>query len=565
MRTTQRTPRAPTADGAAEPDPSTAPTASARTRRHTPSFVCAVPLRVSPAQERVLLARLEAARALYNACLGEARRRWRLVRQSRAYQHARTLPRHTPERTDAFRAARAAQGLTEASVQQYAKDCRHASGWIERHLDAPVTQKLASRAYGAVLTLAIGKAHRVRFKGTQQLDTVEGKSNETGLVWRSDQVVWRGLILPAKLPSDVAQRDPVLAHGLAARVKYVRLVRRKVGMKNRFWAQLICEGTPYQKAEHSLGQGSVGLDLGPSTIAMVSPIQARLDRFCRELLPDARAVKRDERHLDRQRRANNPENYHPNGTVKTGRKGRKHWRESLRQRRTQRTLADRQRRLAAHRTSLQGRWVHQVLRQGDTVLLEMVSYHAWQRRFGRSIQRHAPGMFVHRLTRLAESAGGRVITVPTRTTKLSQTCQCGQVKKKPLSLRVHHCEQCGLEMQRDLYSAYLIRFVDPTTFLLHADQARESWPGWEPILRAAWQQASSTSQPASERDRRPSCVRRQRAALRQSRSPATGLPAKAKSSDAVVGQPARAGQRWRRCKPKPPGFIRESGSADDMA
>jgi len=518
---------------------------SARSRRCTPSFVSEVPLRVSPAEERVLLARLEAARALYNACLGEALRRWRLVRQSRAYQHARSLPRHMPERTDAFRAARAAQGFTEAALQQYAKDCRHASGWIELHLDAPVMQKLATRAFHAVLRVAIGKAKRVRFKGKQQLDTVEGKSNETGLVWRTDQVVWRGLTLAARLPKEVEQRDPVLGHGLASRVKYVRLVRRKLGTRNRFWAQLICEGRPYRKPTHLLGEGIVGMDLGPSTIAVVTPTQAHLERFCAELVPDARATRREERHLDRQRRANNPGNYHPNGTVKKGRKGRKHWRASMRQRRTQAHLADRQRRLAAHRKSLHGRLAHEVVRKGDAFLLEKVSYRAWQRRFGRSIQQRAPGMFVSILTRLAESAGGRVLTVPTRSTKLSQTCQCGQVKKKPLSLRIHCCDQCGLKMQRDLYSAHLIRFVDSKTHLLHADQAQAAWPGWEPILRAAWQQAQSTTQPTSGRDRGPSCVRRQRAAVRQSRSPATGLPAQANSPDAVAGEPARAGQRRR--------------------
>jgi putative transposase len=200
------------------------PGVSARRRRRTPSFISEVPLGVSPVQERVLLARLEAARALYNACLGEALRRWRLVRQSHAYQHARSLPRHTPQRTDAFRAARTAHGFTEAALQQYAKECRHASGWIEEHLDAPVMQKLASRAYGAVINLALGKAHRVRFKGKQQLDTVEGKSNDTGLTWRRDRVVWRGLTLLAYLPPRASQ-DPVLAHGLSSPVKYVRLVR----------------------------------------------------------------------------------------------------------------------------------------------------------------------------------------------------------------------------------------------------------------------------------------------------------------------------------------------------
>ncbi|MGO8950476.1 MAG: hypothetical protein ACLQUY_23015 [Ktedonobacterales bacterium] len=49
-------------------------------------------------------------------------------------------------------------------------------------------QQLATRAYRAVLSIAFGQAKRVRFKGRNQLDTVEGKSNATGLVWRTDSV-----------------------------------------------------------------------------------------------------------------------------------------------------------------------------------------------------------------------------------------------------------------------------------------------------------------------------------------------------------------------------------------
>jgi putative transposase len=141
------------------------------------------------------------------------------------------------------------------------------------------------------------------------------------------------------------------------------------------------------------------------------------------------------------------------------------------------------------------------------------------------------------LTRLAESAGGKVITVPTRSTKLSQTCQCGQVKKKPLSVRVHQCAACDVQMQRDLYSAYLIRFVDPKTFLLHADQAREAWPGAESLLRAAWQQAYPTHQPASGGASSPNHGQRRKAAVRRSRSSAAGSLAYPKSPDAVTARP----------------------------
>jgi putative transposase len=530
-------PQEPATASAPPPDATMAPAPRVRTRVRTPSFVCAIPLRVGPAEARVLQARLEAARALYNACLGEAHRRWQLVQQSKAYQHAQTLPKKTAERTEAFTAVRSAHDFTQAALQVYAKECRHAAHWIEDHLDAPVCQQLATRAYRAVNRVALGKAQRVRFKGKQQLDTFEGKSNVTGLVWRSDRVVWRGLTLPAVLPPRLLkepERDPVLAHGLAARVKYVRLVRRRMNGRPRFWVQLICEGTPYQKPQHGLGMGRVGMDLGPSTVAVVSETSARLQPFCAELDPEAAVIRREQRHLDRQRRANNPDNYEADGRVKKGRKGQKHWKVSQRQRRTQVRLADRQRRQKAHRKSLHGRLAHQVLRQGSTCLLEKVSYRAWQRRYGRSIQRRAPGMFVAILARLAASAGGQVHLIPTRPTKLSQTCQCGSIKKKPLSQRVHACEACGLRMQRDLYSAYLIRFVDPKTFLLHADHAAQAWPGREPVLRAAWQQALSTNQPASGGTVGTSHVRRQGAVRRQSWSSAAGHPAKRKSLDAVV-------------------------------
>jgi putative transposase len=325
-------------------------------------------------------------------------------------------------------------------------------------------------------------------------------------------------------------------------VKYVRLVRRRIHDTVRYSAQLICEGLPYQKPTHMLGQGTVGLDLGPSTVAVVSDTAARLESFCADLDPQAVQIRREQRHLDRQRRANNPDNYLPSGTVKKGRKGRKHWRASQRQRKTQACLADRQRRHAAHRKSLHGRLAHQIIHQGNSFLLEKVSYRAWQRRYGRSIQRSAPGTFVQILTRLAERAGGQVINVPTRSTKLSQTCQCGREKKKPLSLRVHDCPACGIQMQRDLYSAYLIRFVDPKTYLLHAGQARETWPGAESLLRAAWQQAHPTHQLASGGTSSPNHVRRRKAAVRQSRSSAEGSPVNSKSLDVVAARPREPGR-----------------------
>src|SRR5579862_623823 len=407
--------------------------------KRTPSFVCEVPLRVRPHEEHTLLVRLEAARQVYNACLGEARKRVRLVRESKAFQRARTLSRADPERTRLFRAARAQHGFSDYALQAFAQQFGHS--WLGEHLDSHVLQKLATRAYGAANQLLLGQAKRVRFKGRHQLDSVEGKTNASGIRWCIDHLEWSGLVLPAWLDP----KDLVVVHGLSCPVKYVRLVRRKVGLRHRFYAQLVCEGRPYRKARHPLGQGIVGLDLGPSTIAVVAEQEALLQPFCLEVTPNWQRLRRLERQLDRQRRASNPEHFDERGRVK---KGQKRWKVSKRQRRVQARRREVYRRLAATRKRSHGQLAHRVLALGSSFQLEQISYRAWQKQFGRSVGRSALGMFVSLLSRLAASAGGQVVELNTRKAKLSQRCHCGAVQKKPLRQRWHVCD-CGVSAQRD--------------------------------------------------------------------------------------------------------------------
>jgi len=80
------------------------------------------------------------------------------------------------------------------------------------------------------------------------------------------------------------------------------------------------------------------------------------------------------------------------------------------------------------------------------------------------------------LSRKAASAGGQVAMVNTHTTRLSQACVCGAVAKKPLGQRTHRCG-CGVECDRDVFSAHLVRFVDPTVHphLLDVESAKAAF------------------------------------------------------------------------------------------
>jgi hypothetical protein len=98
-------------------------------------------------------------------------------------------------------------------------------------------------------------------------------------------------------------------------------------------------------------------------------------------------------------------------------------------------------------------------------------------------------MFISHLKNKAERAGGQVVEIPTYSTKLSQTCQCGRVKKKTLKERVHQCE-CGVTAQRDLYSALLAKHIEPDTFVLQVSQLLDDWHSAQLRLQAAWRTAT---------------------------------------------------------------------------
>lgn len=139
-----------------------------------------------------------------------------------------------------------------------------------------------------------------------------------------------------------------------------------------------------------------------------------------------------------------------------------------------------------------------MLALGNTFHLEQLSYRTWQRIYGKSVQLCAPGMFVERLARLAASAGGTMVAINPWRARLSQICPCGRVKKKRRSERWHSCEQCGASAQRDLFSAFLARYVQPDSSLLNVGQAQAAWPAVEPLLQAAYEQAIK-NQPARGR------------------------------------------------------------------
>ena len=464
----------------------------------TPTFLLELPLSVTSEQAKRLRAHFEAARQFYNALLGEALRRLKRMRADPAWQVARALPRSQKrERSAAFSQLRQDYGFSEYALHAFARDANCA--WLADHIDSMLAQTLATRAYQAANRVCLGKAKKVRFRSKgRSLDSIENKWEKSGLRFtlqppkegKQGWLIWG----KDRLPALIDWCDPVVKYGLDHRIKYARLVRRKAyspkaqgvdALGYRYYVQLILEGTPYQKPKHTPGHDIIGLDLGPSTLAIVSREGvARLVPLCEELKPDARKKRRLERKLDRQRRANNPQNYDEKGRVNQHGKRRIPWKNSKGYLATRQRLAGKEHKLAAHRKSLHGKLVNEIVRVGNDIRIEKISYIGWQKQFGKSVGLRSPGMLIDHLRRTVASTGGTLHEFPTRTTKLSQYCHgCRRYVKKPLSQRWHECA-CGIgPVQRDLYSAFLAAYLETQNII--PSIAHDEWEGADLRLRAA--------------------------------------------------------------------------------
>ncbi|WP_018290218.1 hypothetical protein [Verrucomicrobium sp. 3C] len=175
-------------------------------------------------------------------------------------------------------------------------------------------------------------------------------------------------------------------------------------------------------------------------------------------------------------------------------RGVKRWVRSERYKRRRRDLAETERRLAAARKTAHGNLANRILAQGKTIKGEKLCYSSFQKNFGRSVKVRAPGMWVERIRRKAESAGGGFNEIDPRKTRLSQFDHTtGQYVKKPLSLRTYVFGDGRTEpVQRDLYSAFLAKCSEKD--FLDISRVGKSWPGAEPLLRRAM---SRVKEPAS--------------------------------------------------------------------
>ena len=355
--------------------------------------------------------------------------------------------------------------FTESDIKKYAKVPREFIGKI---LNSAIVQNIASIAFNAVKKIQYRKAKKVKFKRKGEI-SLEGKSNETGLIF---DIKTMKLKLGKKLFSNLKTIDERQRKCFKNRIKFCRVLKRYVRGKKRYFLQIVFEGTP--ETDFQLGKGEVGLDIGASTVAISSDDEVKLLKLS-ETDQEARKIRILQRSLERKRRMANPDSYDKNGKVK---KKRKEWKLSKNYFKELNKLKEIYRKKKVKDDQYKNILVKFILSQGDTVKTEKVLVDSWKskskktvinknngkniskKRFGKSVNNNAPGTFIRKIEEKLSYFGKELIKINPFKTKASQFNHIKQEFKK-CSLEVRFKELIkGIVVQRDLYSAFLIKNVE---------------------------------------------------------------------------------------------------------
>lgn len=484
----------------------------------TPSYVLTLKLETNDRDNVILNKRFEICRKIYNDILGKMLKNFNAVSEFKSYRKIRkelsvlnkkyyncsddkklkTIEKDRKAKYKELKDYLLEFGLSEYSLINAITPMYKP---FNKNIDNKTAQALASRAWKALEKLIYGDADRINFVSYDDLYSVEGKWNLSGITYRNGFIKWNGL----NLKVIINQNDIYTQMALEDRIKYCRIVKKFVRGKYKYYVQLVLEGIPPTKINKDTGEikrkilnNKIGVDIGIRTIAICSKNNVKLLELCPEINNIEHKKKSLLRKLDRQRRANNTDNYNEDGTIKKGirvnsKLTKLKWIKSNKYIKTQNELKEVQRKQADIRKQSHEKLANYILSLGCEIYVETMNFKGLQKRskettinkngkfnkkkrFGKSIANKAPSMLLSIIDRKLKYINLKLVKINTHKVKASQYNHfTDDYNKKELKDRWNK----GIEIQRDIYSAFLIMNVNSDLVTINRDKCIETYDNFK--------------------------------------------------------------------------------------
>ena len=347
------------------------------------------------------------------------------------------------------------------------KDVKRFYKEYKDYISSQIAQSIAKRLDGTILKVIEDKNAELLHK--KKMNSIESESITNGIKYDGSNVIYKDMYLPVRVNKSSYFKEAMNKYDL----KYIRIVRRLGKTKSYYVAQFVFKGDPVSLKHIRLGEGNVGIDIGTSTIAICSNEKVYIEELSKEIDKTTNKINEINLLMERSRRANNPDNYNEDGTIK---KELKPWKNSNNYRRLRRKRRYLSRKVANQRKNLYEKEVNNLLLLGERFIVEPMDYKALQQRsketlkdekgrflkkarYGKSIGNHAPSLFLSILSRKLNYLQKDLHKVNMITFKASQYDHIkDEYIKCDLNTRIKDIG--GHKVQRDLYSAFLLMNAD---------------------------------------------------------------------------------------------------------
>lgn len=450
------------------------------------------PLITEKYQETILNKRFEISRQLYNAVLSKAYKRYKSMIETKKYRQLKEQINNANEKEKKLLYKQLNEMYKQYRLNEYSlhEDIQEMQHHFSENIDSFTAQKIATRVWSAFEDLLFGDGEIVHFKKYGELDSLEGKSNKTGIRFKDGFLIWNGLKIPVKIDYN----NPYEYQALKDEICYCRIKRRFIKGKYKYYLQIVFKGVPPMKinkdgeVKRHIGNGTVGLDIGTQTIAIVSNVDVKLLELADRVNNIEKEKRRILRYMDRSRRANNPDNFNEDGTIK---KGKLKWVKSNRYIKAQNKLRELYKKQADVREYQHQLLSNYILSLGNKIKVEEMNFKGLQKRskktekndkgkfkrkkrFGKSLANKAPAKLLTILDNKLKYFGEKLIKVNTKEVKASQYNHLNcRYNKKKLSQRWNDLN--GIKIQRDLYSAFLIQHVNDDLCNINQEECKRDF------------------------------------------------------------------------------------------
>lgn len=455
-------------------------------------FVIELPLITDKYQEDIINARMECGRLIYNAMLRVVIKRYGEMTKTKIYRNL--IESLTgDEKADKviweqINELESKYKLTQATLYKDVKTMQH---HYKNHINSLMAQDIVDRIIQALDNIKTHKGEEFHFKKYGQLNSLASKNTATGIRYIGNKIYWQNLVLSIKFPTSpnsaiyIEQNFyPNLIH-----LKFCRIVRKEIRGKYKYYVQFVFDGVPHRN-RYKLGKGRVGIDIGTSTVAVASDNVVELQELASNVQDLEKQKKVLQRKMNRSSRANNPNKYNSDGTIKKGNKDK--WINSNHYIKYRQQLRELYRKQRIARRLQHGILSNYILSLGDEFYVEKMNFKALQKRskkpteykangkckrkkrFGKSIGNRAPALLLQLLSNKLSYFNLQLQEINTQTCKASQFNHTTQTyTKKSLSQRWNIIEDAPV--QRDLYSAFLISNVINTLDKIDVDLCNQKY------------------------------------------------------------------------------------------